>query len=93
MVQLRQGVEAQQRNPLHAYHSRVRLTNYDCYFFEPITLQELDKVRCVFGGGGHATSIRVPVVAVLTVVLLLTYAATALSPSHCTSWIRWGFAN
>ena len=54
MVQLRQGVEAQQRNPLHAYHSRVRLTNYDCYFFEPITLQELDKVSyswVVVGGG------------------------------------------
>jgi len=48
LLQLRQGVEAQQRNPLHAYHSRVRLTNYDCYFFEPITLQELDKV----GAGG-----------------------------------------
>lgn len=44
-LQLRQGVEAQQRNPLHAYHSRVRLLNYDCYFFEPITLEELDKVR------------------------------------------------
>jgi hypothetical protein len=28
----------------------VRLTNYDCYFFEPITLEELDKV----GGRGRA---------------------------------------
>lgn len=42
--QLRQGVEAQQRNPLHAYHTAVRLINYDCYFFKPISLQELDKV-------------------------------------------------
>jgi hypothetical protein len=51
-LQLRQGVEAQQRNPLHAYHTRVRLINYDCYFFEPITAQELDKV----GGGWVACS-------------------------------------
>jgi hypothetical protein len=45
-VQVRQGIEAQLRNPLHRYHSRVRLINYDsCYFFDPITLEELDKVR------------------------------------------------
>lgn len=44
--QIRQGIEAQLRNPLHAYHTRVRLINYDsCYFFDPITLEELDKVR------------------------------------------------
>jgi hypothetical protein len=43
---VRQGIEAQLRNPLHKYHSRVRLINYDsCYFFNPITLEELDKVR------------------------------------------------
>jgi hypothetical protein len=45
-VQVRQGIEAQLRNPLHKYHSRVRLINYNsCYFFNPITLEELDKVR------------------------------------------------
>jgi hypothetical protein len=45
-AQVRQGIEAQLRNPLHRYHSRVRLINYDsCYFFDPITLEELDKVR------------------------------------------------
>jgi hypothetical protein len=43
---VRQGIEAQLRNPLHKYHSRVRQVNYDdCYFFDPITLEELDKVR------------------------------------------------
>jgi hypothetical protein len=44
-VQVHQGIEAQLRNPLAKYHSRVRLINYDsCYFFDPITLEELDKV-------------------------------------------------
>lgn len=42
---MRQGIEAQLRSPLHSYHSRVRLVNYNCYFFEPITLEELDKVN------------------------------------------------
>lgn len=44
--QVRQGIEAQQRSPLHAYHSQLRRVNYNCYFFEPITVAELDKV-CV----------------------------------------------
>jgi hypothetical protein len=97
MVQLRQGVEAQQRNPLHAYHSRVRLTNYDCYFFEPITLQELDKVSYSWVvGGGEACVCCVPgggskgwgQVSVCFREGGGGRTATPLSPSHCRSWIR-----
>lgn len=78
MVQLRQGVEAQQRNPLHAYHSRVRLTNYDCYFFEPITLQELDKVDLDAACGHHSSSFSNP--SEFTLVLTGNTSLEALLP-------------
>ena len=52
MVQLRQGIEAQLRSPLHAYHTRIRQINYEgCYFFDPITLDELEKVRVLLVRG------------------------------------------
>jgi hypothetical protein len=46
MQMVHQNTEAQQRNPLFSYHSRVRLVNYGgCYYFEPVTLADLAAVE------------------------------------------------
>ncbi len=43
---VRQNTEAQQRNPLFSYHNRVRLVNYGgCYYFEPVTVEDLEAVE------------------------------------------------
>jgi hypothetical protein len=45
MAQVAQGIEAQERSPQFPYHNRVRAVNYgDCYFFQPITLEQLGQV-------------------------------------------------
>lgn len=96
-LQVRQGIEAQLRSPLHAYHARVRTLNYaGCFFFEPISLEELDKVtaRARRGAGlrgrssshppqGHGRAHAMAVRCVRSA--LLRAAAVALSPpSACT---------
>eukprot|EP00882_Tetradesmus_deserticola_P013219 GHRQ01014016.1.p1 GENE.GHRQ01014016.1~~GHRQ01014016.1.p1 ORF type:complete len:535 (+),score=251.96 GHRQ01014016.1:49-1653(+) len=79
MVQVRQGIEAQLRNPLHTYHSRVRLINYDsCYFFDPITLEELDKVDLEASCKYHRAAFSNP--AEFTVVFTGNVKFTALLP-------------
>ncbi|WIA32467.1 hypothetical protein OEZ86_003287 [Tetradesmus obliquus] len=79
MLQVRQGIEAQLRSPLHAYHSRVRQVNYDaCYFFDPITLQELDKVDLEASCSHHRSSFSNP--AEFTVVFTGNVKFTALLP-------------
>ncbi|WIA12333.1 hypothetical protein OEZ85_012387 [Tetradesmus obliquus] len=79
MLQVRQGIEAQLRSPLHAYHSRVRQVNYDaCYFFDPITLEELDKVDLEASCSHHRYTFSNP--AEFTVVFTGNVKFTALLP-------------
>lgn len=45
MDMTRESIEAQIRNPLHAFSNRVRFINYGrCYYFEPFTMREFRRV-------------------------------------------------
>mmetsp|Transcript_12208 Transcript_12208/g.26250 ORF Transcript_12208/g.26250 Transcript_12208/m.26250 type:complete len:1102 (+) Transcript_12208:74-3379(+) len=61
MAMVRQGIEAQLRNPLHHYHSRVREINYGgCYYFKTITLEALEKVDPHIACAHHNMNYRNP---------------------------------
>ena len=41
----REGIAAQLRNPAYAFAQKVRAINYgSCYYFEPMTVEDLDRV-------------------------------------------------
>lgn len=59
---MRQTAEAQLRNPLHHYSTRVRLINYgDCYFFKPLTLEQVEQVDVHLAARHHNESFKVRV--------------------------------
>ncbi|KAG2437776.1 hypothetical protein HYH02_011151 [Chlamydomonas schloesseri] len=80
---VRQGIEAQLRNPLHAYHQRVRLVNYGgCYYFRQLTLEDFEAVDPALALAHHNMSWRNP--AEFRIVLTGNVDRAALEPLLCT---------
>ncbi|GFR46297.1 hypothetical protein Agub_g7853, partial [Astrephomene gubernaculifera] len=79
---VRQSLEAQLRNPLHAYHSRVRAVNYGgCYYFEQLSLEEFERVDPALALAHHNMSWRNP--GEFTLVLTGNVDRASLQPLLC----------
>ncbi|KAJ9517538.1 hypothetical protein QJQ45_024978 [Haematococcus lacustris] len=58
---VKQSVEANLRNPLSQYQTRCKEINYgDCYYFKPVTLEELDRVDMQQAVAHHNRSFKNP---------------------------------
>ncbi|KAL6755922.1 Metalloenzyme, LuxS/M16 peptidase-like protein [Haematococcus lacustris] len=58
---VKQSVEANLRNPLSQYQTRCKEINYgDCYYFKPVTLEELDRVDMQQAVTHHNRSFKNP---------------------------------
>ncbi|KAG2499479.1 hypothetical protein HYH03_002426 [Edaphochlamys debaryana] len=79
---VQQGLEAQLRNPLHAYHQRVRFVNYGgCYYFKQMTMEEFEHIDPALALAHHNLSWKNP--AEFTLVFTGNVDREALEPLLC----------
>ena len=76
---VRQNLEAQIRSPQYEYSNRVKLLNYgECYYWRPITLEDVDEIDLPLACAFHNISFRNP--AEFTLVITGNVSLDVLSP-------------